>query len=61
MEDLWGLRSKDATGQHFFNLDIGLPTDRIRPLIRSVLGGADYEVRMSKIPTDPTTKRPRYE
>jgi two-component system CheB/CheR fusion protein len=39
MEDLWGLRSEEATGQHFLNLDIGLPTDRIRPLIRSALAG----------------------
>jgi two-component system, chemotaxis family, CheB/CheR fusion protein len=47
MEDLWGLRSEEATGQHFFNLDIGLPTDRIRPLMRSVLGrsaGEDHVV-----------------
>ena len=26
-EDLWGLRRDEAVGQHFLNLDIGLPTD----------------------------------
>jgi two-component system CheB/CheR fusion protein len=43
MEDLWGVRSEEATGQHFLNLDIGLPTDQIRPLIRSVLGGSSTQ------------------
>jgi len=38
-EDLWGLRSDEAVGQHFLNLDIGLPTDRLRPMIRRVLSG----------------------
>ena len=33
-EELWGLRPEEAVGQHFLNLDIGLPTDRLRPLIR---------------------------
>ncbi|MFI7540652.1 CheR family methyltransferase [Actinoplanes sp. NPDC049599] len=37
-EDLWGLRSPEAVGQHFLNLDIGLPFDRLRPLLRGVLG-----------------------
>ncbi|MFF5232185.1 CheR family methyltransferase [Dactylosporangium sp. NPDC000521] len=38
MDDLWGIRAEEAVGQHFLNLDIGLPTDQLRPLIRSVLG-----------------------
>ncbi|MEV4141762.1 CheR family methyltransferase [Dactylosporangium sp. NPDC049742] len=38
MDDLWGIRAEEAIGQHFLNLDIGLPTDQLRPLIRSVLG-----------------------
>jgi two-component system CheB/CheR fusion protein len=36
-EDLWGLRREEAVGQHFLNLDIGLPTDRLRPVIKQVL------------------------
>jgi two-component system CheB/CheR fusion protein len=40
-EDLWGLRHHEAVGQHFLNLDIGLPTDQLRPLIRKVLNGVD--------------------
>jgi|tagenome__1003787_1003787.scaffolds.fasta_scaffold20924853_2 two-component system CheB/CheR fusion protein len=34
-EDLWGLRSAEVVGQHFFNLDIGLPVERLRPLLRA--------------------------
>ncbi|MCO1657011.1 CheR family methyltransferase [Pseudonocardia humida] len=36
-QELWGLRREEALGRHFLNLDIGLPTDRLRPLIRSAL------------------------
>jgi two-component system, chemotaxis family, CheB/CheR fusion protein len=35
-EDLWGLRQEEAVGQHLFSLDIGLPVDELRPLIRTV-------------------------
>ncbi|MDL5159852.1 CheR family methyltransferase [Actinomycetospora termitidis] len=38
-DDLWGLRSDEAVGQHLLNLDIGLATDRVRPLVRDVLHG----------------------
>jgi two-component system CheB/CheR fusion protein len=36
-EDLWGLRADEVTGQHLLNLDIGLPVDEIRPLVRAAL------------------------
>jgi two-component system CheB/CheR fusion protein len=39
-EDLWGLRHDEAVGEHFLNLDIGLPTAQLRPLIRRVLNGS---------------------
>ena len=38
-EDLWGLRQEESVGQHFLNLDIGLPTGQLRPLIRRALAG----------------------
>ncbi|GAB7048501.1 CheR family methyltransferase [Catenuloplanes indicus] len=38
-ENLWGLRANEAVGEHLLNLDIGLPVDRLRPLIRQALGG----------------------
>ena len=40
-EDLWGLRREEAIGEHFLNLDIGLPTDRLRSLIRRSLTDED--------------------
>jgi two-component system, chemotaxis family, CheB/CheR fusion protein len=40
-QELWGLRPEEAVGQHFLNLDIGLPTEQLRPLIRRTLVGED--------------------
>jgi two-component system, chemotaxis family, CheB/CheR fusion protein len=40
-QELWGLRREEAVGQHFLNLDIGLPTDQLRPIIRALLAGED--------------------
>jgi two-component system CheB/CheR fusion protein len=36
-EDLWGLRTEEAIGQHLLNLDIGLAVDKLRPMLRRVL------------------------
>ncbi|MBD1921363.1 PAS domain S-box protein [Microcoleus sp. FACHB-831] len=38
-QDLWGLRSEEVQGQHFLNLDIGLPVEELRQLIRGCLVG----------------------
>ncbi|GAA4609430.1 two-component system CheB/CheR fusion protein [Actinoplanes octamycinicus] len=38
-EELWGLRAAETVDQHLLNLDIGLPVDHVRPLIRRSLGG----------------------
>ncbi|GGN66902.1 chemotaxis protein CheR [Actinoplanes lobatus] len=50
-EDLWGLRSGEVIGQHFLNLDIGLPIDRVRPLLRGSLGagGASAETELDAV------------
>ncbi|HZI76365.1 MAG TPA: PAS domain-containing protein, partial [Gemmatimonadales bacterium] len=37
--ELWGLRGDEVDGKHLLNLDIGLPLDRVRPLLRKCLGG----------------------
>jgi two-component system CheB/CheR fusion protein len=43
-DDLWGLRADEVVGQHLLNLDIGLATDPLRPVVRDVLHGqADEE------------------
>ena len=36
-QELWGLRPEEAVGRHFLNLDIGLPTELLRPMIRQTL------------------------
>jgi two-component system CheB/CheR fusion protein len=38
-EELWGLREGETVGQHFLNLDSGLPTEQVRPMIREVISG----------------------
>jgi two-component system, chemotaxis family, CheB/CheR fusion protein len=38
-EDLWGLRQEEVQGQHFLNLDIGLPVDKVRPALRTSMSG----------------------
>jgi two-component system CheB/CheR fusion protein len=50
-EDLWGLRQDEAIGQHFLNLDIGLPVDLLRPLIKQALngGGDPHEIVVEAI------------
>ncbi|MBE9189900.1 PAS domain-containing protein [Gloeocapsopsis crepidinum LEGE 06123] len=38
-EDMWGLRALEVQGQHFLNIDIGLPVDQIKQPIRTCLVG----------------------
>ncbi|HEY2194013.1 MAG TPA: CheR family methyltransferase [Actinomycetospora sp.] len=38
-EDLWGLRAEETIGQHLLNLDVDLPMERVRPLVRAALSG----------------------
>jgi two-component system, chemotaxis family, CheB/CheR fusion protein len=40
-QELWGLRREEAVEKHFLNLDIGLPTERLRPLARRILAGEE--------------------
>ena len=39
LEDLWGVRQEEVQGQHFLNLDIGLPVDQVRPALRAAMSG----------------------
>jgi two-component system CheB/CheR fusion protein len=41
--ELWGLREDEVDGEHFLNLDIGLPVGELRPSIRKVLNGEEPE------------------
>jgi two-component system, chemotaxis family, CheB/CheR fusion protein len=37
--ELWGLREQEVDGKHLLNLDIGLPLDQVRPLLRGCMSG----------------------
>jgi two-component system CheB/CheR fusion protein len=39
-EDLWGLREDELRGKHVLGLDIGLPIERLKPLMQACLTGA---------------------
>jgi two-component system CheB/CheR fusion protein len=41
--ELWGLRADEVHGQHFMNLDIGLPVEKLRTPLRRVLAGTEVE------------------
>ena len=50
-QDLWGLRSEEAIGQNFLNLDIGLPVGQLRQPIRDclALASSDSEVTLEAV------------
>ncbi|MDQ3946148.1 MAG: PAS domain-containing protein [Actinomycetota bacterium] len=50
--DLWGLRPEEVPGQHFLNLDIGLPTEDLRAGIRAVLAGESDDEAVSLAATN---------
>jgi two-component system CheB/CheR fusion protein len=46
-EELWGLRAGEVVGQHFLNLDIGLPITQLSPAIRGALNGQRERVQQT--------------
>jgi two-component system CheB/CheR fusion protein len=54
--ELWGVRPDEAPGQHFFNLDIGLPVEHLREPIMAVLAG---DSQQATIDLDATNRRGR--
>ncbi len=38
--ELWGLRPDEVQGQHLLGLDMGLPVDELKPLLRECLNGS---------------------
>ena len=50
-EELWGLRAEEATGHFFFDLDIGLPVQELRGLIRTCQtgNGDEHEVFLDAV------------
>ena len=46
-ERMWGLRAHEAQGQHFLNLDIGLPVASLRSTLKSILSGEKSQVELT--------------
>ncbi len=46
-EELWGLRAQEVAGQHLLNLDIGLPLQRLRPMLKACLAGESAQEQMA--------------
>lgn len=42
-----GLRSDEAVGQHFLNLDIGLQADQLLPMVRQLFAPGDGNQEMN--------------
>jgi len=47
-EELWGLRSDEVLAQHFLNLDIGFPVERLRAPIRNILAGREERGQLTE-------------
>jgi two-component system CheB/CheR fusion protein len=41
-DDMWGLRPEEAVGQHLLTLDVGLPTEQLKPLVRHLFQDGDH-------------------
>jgi two-component system, chemotaxis family, CheB/CheR fusion protein len=52
-EDLWGVRSEEAIDQRFTDLDIGLPVEKVKPLITDTFKGNGESAQL----TLPATNR----
>jgi len=52
-ENMWGLRQDEVTGKHLFNLDIGLPVDKLAATIRECMAGRES----SEIVVEATNRR----
>jgi two-component system CheB/CheR fusion protein len=50
-QELWGVRGDEAEGRHLLNLDVGLPADVLRPLVRTALDNprAPSEARIEAV------------
>ena len=53
-EDLWGIRSDEALGQTFLSLDIGLPVEKLKTMIRACLAGRGEN---EEVTLDATTRK----
>lgn len=57
--DLWGLRADEVQGQHFANLDIGLPVEELLPGVRTALATPSESSADGEVVLDATNRRGR--
>lgn len=55
-EDLWGVRSDEAVGKSLMSLDIGLPVEKLYPIVRACLSGTS---QLEEITLDAINRRGR--
>jgi two-component system, chemotaxis family, CheB/CheR fusion protein len=53
---LWGLTPEEAEGQHILGLDIGLPVEELKPLLRAALNG-DGDGDRQQVTLDAVSRR----
>ena len=53
--ELWGLRSEEVIGEHFLNLDVGLPVEHVAGMLRASLASGEE----ASIELDATNRRGR--
>jgi two-component system CheB/CheR fusion protein len=58
-EDLWGLRRDEVVGNHLLSLDIGLPLERLAPVVRGVLAGEEVKTGNQGLILDAINRRGR--
>lgn len=46
-ENLWGLRTEEALGKNFLNLETGLPMERLAPTLLACLSGESVKQEMT--------------
>ena len=56
-EDLWGVRSAEVEGTHLLNLDLGLPVDQLRPVIKTTLTAPDPNKATEPVTVDARNRR----
>jgi two-component system CheB/CheR fusion protein len=55
-EDLWGIRSDETVGKNLMSLDIGVPVEKLYPLVRACLTGTSP---LEEVTLDATNRRGR--
>jgi two-component system CheB/CheR fusion protein len=56
--EMWGLRASEVLGEHFLTLDIGLPVEELKPIIRQTVS-ADGDGELHQLVLEAVNRRGR--